>query len=133
MTQHILVSLAAAATVAAALYSPCMSESAQAAKPNLAAASPEAAKSRLDRIYDDAWQRWLREDPTLATSIGDSRYNDRWPDLSPAAIKKTHDADLAALEALGAIDSAALAAPDRLNYGIVKFEFERRLALALEF
>src|ERR1700732_2956442 len=130
MTQHIVVSLASAAALAAALYSPCMSASVQAAQPNLAATSPEAVKTRLDRIYDDAWQRWLREDPTMATSIGDSRYNDRWPDLSPAAIQKTNDADQAALAALRAIDSARLAVPDRLTYDIVKFEFERRLALA---
>jgi uncharacterized protein (DUF885 family) len=130
MTQHILVSLAAAATVAAALYSSGTPAAAQTAKPSLAATTPAAVKTRLERIYDDTWQRWLREDPTLATSIGDARYNDRWPDLSPAAIKRTHDADEAALAALGAIDPATLAAPDRLNYDIVKFEFERRLALA---
>jgi uncharacterized protein (DUF885 family) len=130
MTQHILVSLAAAAGVAATLCSPCMPASAQAAKPMLGTATPDAVKARLERIYDDAWQRWLREDPTLATAIGDARYNDRWPDLSPAAINKTRDADQAALAALSAVDSAALAAPDRLNYDIVKFEFERRLALA---
>jgi uncharacterized protein (DUF885 family) len=129
MTQYILASLAAAATVAATLSAPCTA-SAQAATPNLAATSPEAVKTRLDGIYDDAWQRWLREDPTLATSVGDSRYNDRWPDLSPAAIKKIHDADQAALAALDAIDSATLAAPDRLNYDIVKVEFARRLSLA---
>ena len=128
MTRHILVSLAVTATVAAAsLWLPC---TASAAPANFSDASPEALKTRLDRIYDDAWQRWLREDPTLATSIGDSRYNDRWPDLSPAALKKTNDADQAALAGLGAIDSAALALPDRLNYDVVKFEFERRLALA---
>jgi uncharacterized protein (DUF885 family) len=128
MTQHILVSLAVTATFAAVTLAPACTASA--APANISATSPEALKTRLDRIYDDAWQRWLREDPTLATSIGDSRYNDRWPDLSPAAIKKTNDADQAALAALGAIDFAALAAPDRLNYDIVKFEFERRLALA---
>jgi uncharacterized protein (DUF885 family) len=122
--------LAAAATVAAAaLWSPCVA-SAGPVQANLAATSPDAVKTRLDRIYDAAWQRWLREDPTLATSIGDSRYNDRWPDLSPAAIQKGDDADQAALAALGAVDSATLAEPDRLNYDIVKFEFERRLALA---
>src|SRR5882724_8326566 len=126
MTQHILVSLAVTATIAAALWSPC---TASAAPANNSDASPEVLRTRLDQIYDDAWQSWLREDPTLATSTGDSRYNDRWPDLSPAAIKKTNDADQAALAAIGAIDSAALAEPDRLNYEVVKFEFERRLAL----
>jgi len=128
MTQHIVVSLAVTAAFAAVtLAPPC---TASAAPANISDASPEAIKTRLDRIYDDAWQRWLREDPTLATSIGDSRYNDRWPDLSPAAIEKTNDADQAALAALGAIDSAALGSPDRLNYDVVKFEFERRLTLA---
>jgi len=127
MTQHILVSLAAAAAV---LCSPCVPAAPAAAETTVAATAPQAVKTRLDQIYDDTWQRWLREDPTLATSIGDPRYNDRWPDLSPAAIKKTNDGDLAALAALGAVDPAALAAPDRLNYDIVKFELQRRTALA---
>ena len=130
MTPQSLVSLAAAAVGAAVLCGPCMPASPAAAQANLAAASPESVKTRLDRIYDDAWQRWLREDPTLATSIGDPRYNDRWPDLSPAAIKKTNDADQAVLAALRAIDTATLAVPDRLNYDIVRFELERRTALA---
>src|ERR1700716_696325 len=129
MTQHILVSLAAASAAAATLWSPCVALAGP-AQAHLAATSPVAIKTRLDRIYDDAWQRWLREDPPLATGIGDSRYNDRWPDLSPAAIQRADDADQAALAALRAVDSATLAEPDRLNYDIVKFEFERRLALA---
>jgi uncharacterized protein (DUF885 family) len=128
MTQHILVSLAVTASVAAAAVWPL--RTASAAPANIAATSPEALRTRLDRIYDDTWQRWLREDPTLASGIGDSRYDDRWPDLSPGAIQKTSDADQAALAALRAIDSATLAAPDGLNYDIVRFEFERRVALA---
>src|SRR5258707_4602922 len=128
MTQHILVSLAVTATFAAGpLGPPC---TASAAPANISAPTPEALKTRLDRSYDDAWQRWLREDPTLATSIGDPRYNDRWPDLSPAAIKKTNDADQAVLAALRAIDTATLAVPDRLNYDIVRFELQRSTALA---
>jgi len=127
MTQHILASLAAAA---AALCSPCVPAAPAAAEATPATTAPAAAKTRLDQIYEDTWQRWLREDPTLATNIADTRYNDRWPDLSPAAIKKANDDDLAALAALGAVDPAALAAPDRLNYDIVKFELQRRTALA---
>src|SRR6266851_8092592 len=109
MTQHILVSLAVTATFAAVTLAPPYTASA--APANISATSPEAVKTRLDRIYDDAWQRWLREDPTLATSMGDPRYNDRWPDLSPAAIQTTNDADQAALAALGAIAFGRLEAP----------------------
>jgi uncharacterized protein (DUF885 family) len=86
------------------------------------AASPPA----LERIYDAEWQRWLREDPTLATSVGDPRYNDRWPDLSIAAIEKSHELDLAAQKALSSVDVSGLSPVDRLNYDIVKIEIERR-------
>ena len=133
------VSLALGAVFAAAMLCLCLLQataladaSAPSGTPPLAATTPTtltATKARLDQIYDDTWQRWLREDPTMATSVGDPRYNDRWPDLSLAAINKANAADRAALAALGSIDPADLAAPDRLNYDIVKFEFERRLAL----
>src|SRR5271168_335704 len=131
MQPHHIVSSAAAAAAAAALClclptAAATLDAAQLSAPTLDAA---ATKARLDQIYDDTWQRWLREDPTLATSVGDPRYNDRWPDLSLAAIKKANAADRAALAALGSIDPTTLAAPDRLNYDIAKFEFERRLAL----
>ena len=92
------------------------------------AASTPDPKGELERIYDAEWQRWLREDPTLATSVGDPRFNDRWADLSPAAINKSSDMDRAALAALAKIDASGLSAADRLNHEIVKIELERRTA-----
>jgi len=121
----------AVAAAAALCSSPARAASAASgAKPSLDAKSPQAVKSRLDGIYDAVWQRWLREDPTMATSVGDTRYNDRWPDLSLAAIAKANEADLAALAALGDVDPSVLAPPDRLNYDIVKLELGRRAAVA---
>ena len=93
-----------------------------------AAPAPSDAKGRLETLYEAEWQRELREDPTFATSVGDSRYDDRWPDLSAAAIAKTQDLDRAALAALTAIDSGALAPADRLNYDIARVQFTRRVA-----
>ena len=98
--------------------------------PAFAAPAPTDAKSRLDALYEAEWQRWLREDPTLATSVGDARYNDRWPDLSLPAIAKTQERDRAALAELTNIDPAALSAADRLNYDIAKVQFGRRIAVA---
>src|SRR6202035_5542510 len=95
--------------------------------PQSEAKSQLGAKSQLEALYEAEWQRWLREDPTLATSIGDPRYNDRWPDLSLAALEKTREADRAALAALMRIDIAGLPAADRLNYDIAKVQFGRRL------
>ena len=98
--------------------------------PAPAAPAPADAKSRLDALYEAEWQRWLREDPTLATSVGDPRYNDRWPDLSLPAIAKTQERDRAALAELTNIDPAALSAADRLNFDIAKVQFGRRIAVA---
>src|SRR5208282_597559 len=96
--------------------------------PAPAAPAPADAKSRLDALYEAEWQRWLREDPTLATSVGDPRYNDRWPDLSLPAIAKTQAMDRAALAELTNIDPGTLSAADRLNFDIAKVQFGRRIA-----
>jgi len=55
----------------------------------LAATAPEAVKTRLDRIYDDAWQRWLREDPDAGHQHSRPRYNDRWPICRPQPSRRT--------------------------------------------
>ncbi len=98
--------------------------------PAPAAPAPADAKSRLDALYEAEWQRWLQEDPTLATSVGDPRYNDRWPDLSLPAIAKTQAMDRAALAELTNIDPGTLSAADRLNFDIAKVQFRRRIAVA---
>ena len=82
----------------------------------------------LDSLYEGIWQRWLREDPIMATAVGDARYNDRWPDLSPAAIAGAAAADRTALTALKAIDVSRLSPADRLNGEIAEVELERRAA-----
>src|SRR5882757_1660614 len=98
------------------------------AMPAFAASAPIDAKSQLEALYEAEWQRWLREDPTLATSVGDPRYNGRWPDLSIPAIDKSRQMDSAALAALEKIDPSGLSAADRLNYDIAKVQFGRRIA-----
>ncbi len=91
-------------------------------------ARPEMPTEQLDSLYETVWQRWLSEDPTLATSVGDSRYNDRWPDLSVAALDRVNAADRTALTAMKRFDPAGLPAADRLNYEIIAVELQRRLA-----
>jgi uncharacterized protein (DUF885 family) len=103
------------------LYSQCSA-------PAFSAPAQIEVKPQLEALYEAEWQRWLREDPTLATSIGDPRYNDRWPDLSLPALEKTREADRAALAALMKFEVAGLPAADRLNYDIAKVQFGRRIA-----
>jgi uncharacterized protein (DUF885 family) len=89
-------------------------------------ATASDSKAQLEAIYQAEWERWLREDPTLGTSIGDTRYNDRWPDLSIAAIQRSDSADHAALDKLNHIDVSGLSAADRMTFDIVKLQFEER-------
>jgi prolyl oligopeptidase len=54
-----------------------------AALPAWAAETQDAA---LRRFFDEDWEWDLREAPISATLLGDRRFDDRWPDLSPEAI-----------------------------------------------
>ncbi|HVW36206.1 MAG TPA: hypothetical protein VHB99_02835, partial [Pirellulales bacterium] len=47
-------------------------------------AGEEAASEQLQKLFDDAWQFDLREDPLFATQAGDHRYDDRLPRVSEA-------------------------------------------------
>ncbi len=71
---------------------------------------------RLHAIYDAEWQRGLRENPENASQLGDKRYNDRWGDRSIAAIERSHDSDVAALQRLKLIDPSGLPPVEALNY-----------------
>src|SRR5215217_510223 len=71
-------------------------------------AAPPGASAQLHALFDSEWERGLREDPTSATHYGDHRFDDRWPDVSPAALQAMHEADRAVLQALDRIDPAQL-------------------------
>jgi uncharacterized protein (DUF885 family) len=86
-----------------------------AALPAAADAAPTAA-DRLHQLFDAEWERGLRENPTRASYLGDRRFDDRWPDLSPEARARSHAADTAVLETLAAIPVAELSEADRLNH-----------------
>ena len=64
-----------------------------------AAPAAGSAEATLHQLFEAEWERGLREDPLLATYLGDRRYEDRWPDLAPAALARRHAADRAVLEA----------------------------------
>ena len=94
-----------------------------------AAAAPAKGKpavARLHALFDQEWERELREEPLAATAVGDHRYDDRWPDRSPAAREASHRADLAVLDKLKGIPRAALPASEQLNYDLFKRQYEQR-------
>ncbi|MBB1471919.1 DUF885 domain-containing protein [Luteimonas sp. MC1782] len=94
-----------------------------------APASPSAkagtASAELHRFFDEEWERGLRESPETASYRGDALYNDRWSDISLAAIAAHQAADRDALARLRAIDRAALPAQDQLSYDVMAWQLEK--------
>ncbi|QNP42019.1 DUF885 domain-containing protein [Lysobacter terrestris] len=87
----------------------------------VACAMPAQAQSAdavraLHQLFDEEWERGLRENPVNASYQGDTRYNDRWSDASLAAIAASQAADRAALARIRAIDRNALSPAEQLNY-----------------
>src|SRR5687768_4653010 len=82
----------------------------------------------LNDLYAAEWEYTLREAPTFASHLGDLRYNDRWTDVSLAAIERRHEHQKDVLGKLQAIDAAQLTGADRLNYLLFKHQTETDLA-----
>ena len=87
---------------------------------------PEArtAGERLHAIFDAQWQWTLENHPTWASQLGDLRYNDRWPDVSLAAIEKRNAHAQEVLGQLDQIDRKALSEADEINYRLFRREQE---------
>ena len=92
--------------------------------------SPEYASDAaraLHRFFEDEWERSMRDSPETASYRGDTRYNDRWTDMSLAAVRTREAADREALARLKAIDRAALSPADRLNYDVFLWDLQNNV------
>jgi uncharacterized protein (DUF885 family) len=83
---------------------------------------------RLQTLFEVVWRDTLRENPELATITGAPGYDDRWSDLSAAAIARRRALLPQVLAAVDSIDRAALGEAARTDYDL----FRRRARLDLE-
>jgi uncharacterized protein (DUF885 family) len=81
----------------------------------LAAAAPPGEGGRLRALLDEAWQARLRDEPLLATSVGDHRYDDRLPSVAPADLDARAAASRRFLGRLDTIDRSRLDTADRIS------------------
>jgi uncharacterized protein (DUF885 family) len=88
----------------------------------------EGAAATLHAIFDEAWEWTLKEFPTMATYVGDRRYDDRLPDMSLEAIERRKAHTRTLRDRLRTVDRAKLSAGDQLNYDL----FLRDLELQIE-
>ena len=86
--------------------------------------APQTPAKQLQALFDAEWEYDLRQSPTRASSLGDRRWNDRWPDLGLDTIRKRHEHDIGVLARLARIDRARLSAADQLNYDLFKKDYE---------
>jgi uncharacterized protein (DUF885 family) len=84
----------------------------------------------LHTLFDREYERDHREDPLAASIAGDRRYNRLWPNLSPAAHERSHEADTDVLKALAAIPRAQLPPAEQLNYDLFARQYRDRISLA---
>jgi len=85
------------------------------------------AARTLHQLFADEWERTLRESPETASYNGDTRYDDRWSDMSLATIARQEAADRAALAKLHAINRQALSAADRVHYDTFEWQLTRTI------
>jgi len=82
----------------------------------------------LAKLGDEYWQGNLEAYPTWATSLGDSRYDDRLTDISQGGIARERKRLEAILERANAIPEAQLAPAERLTRTALITELENGLA-----
>jgi uncharacterized protein (DUF885 family) len=80
------------------------------------AAADEAA--RLHDLFHREWELRLKEDPTLATTVGRHEYDDRLPSVTPEDLARRAAAAKGFLAELAAIDRSRLSGEDAVNYDI---------------
>jgi uncharacterized protein (DUF885 family) len=90
--------------------------------------SAASERERLNQLFDISWRYTMEVAPEFATQIGYPGRNDRWSDISPAAIAEQKAMVPRFLAALDTIDRAKLPPPDQLNYDLGR----RGLASAAE-
>ena len=95
-----------------------------------APAARSAPDPTLARLCDEYWQGSLRANPTYATSIGDRRYDDRLPDITPAGMERERRRLEDVLARARAINPARLDSRDRLNHSALIENVEGHIANA---
>lgn len=87
----------------------------------------DRARDQLHRLFQEAWEWELEQDPLWASYLGDKRYNDRWPDISLTALEARAKKREEFLSRLRGINRELLAPDDLVSYRIFERWYENKL------
>ena len=94
------------------------------------AQKPDSVAARLaaqNALFADSWQTTLKMNPTLATSVGDYRYNDQLSDYSLAASVSRHQRDVNDLARIKAIDASGFPEQDLISHDLFLRQLQQRV------
>ena len=78
----------------------------------------QSEAEKLRKLFDDAWEWDLKDNPEGATYVGDKRYDALLTDRSAEAYKRREAHDLEMLRGVEAIDRSKLPVEEQLNYDL---------------
>jgi uncharacterized protein (DUF885 family) len=84
--------------------------------------TPEERSAALKALFHEMWEDHLKRSPLFASSIGDKRYNDQMPDLSPRAYNDEIAKGREFLVRLAAIDTSGLSEQEKLSVDLMTRE-----------
>jgi uncharacterized protein (DUF885 family) len=87
----------------------------------------EARRKQLNAFLESEWEYALRTHPEFATYVGDSRYNDKLSDHSPAAVERDLKHAQEALKRIEAIDTSGFPEQEKLNQQLAVRELREEI------
>ncbi len=91
------------------------------------AALAQNASQQLHKLFEAEWQRKLKENPTYASQLGDTRYAHLWPDVSLTTADRSALLEQEALRQARAIAPKDLSEEDRLNRRLFIRQYESEI------
>ncbi|MDN8271855.1 DUF885 domain-containing protein [Acinetobacter baumannii] len=115
-----------------------MSHSSGAANPEINTNTIEKSQSKqksdisvrvkaLNQLLQEQWEYTLKNNPEIATTLGDLRYNNRWTKFSKTQIEKDKKTTQNFLKRFEAIDSTGFSATDQLNKDLMIYQLKESL------
>jgi uncharacterized protein (DUF885 family) len=92
-----------------------------------AANSADARLAEQNALFKEFWESTLKLNPTLATNVGDYRYNDKLGDYSLAGVARRHDITAAFLGRIKAISTDGFGEEDRTSHELLQRTLQEQI------